>query len=177
MSLAINDFKAKMSGGGARANLFSCIINSPGVAVGSWPSELTSFMCKGASLPASVIGEVAVPFRGRIMKIAGDRTFENWTATIFCDHAFEIRNAFEKWMNAMNGHETGLMEKLNPSDYQAQIVVNQLDRADEIIKTYTIEGAFPINLGAIELGYDTNDAIEEFTVEFAYTYWTSDTTS
>jgi hypothetical protein len=176
MSLAINDFKSKLTGGGARGNLYSCIITSPGVT-SDVPQELTSFMCKGASLPSSVVGQIDVPFRGRQLKVAGDRTFENWTATLINDSKFEIRDAMEKWMNAIQGHENGIAESTNPADYQVQITVNQLDRQDNIVKSYVIEGAFPVNVAAIDLSYDANDAIEEFTVEFAYQYWTAKTTT
>jgi len=175
MSLAIDDFKAKLTGGGVRGNLYSCIINSPSVA--SIPSELTTFMCKAASLPSSVIGQIDVPFRGRQLRVAGDRTFENWTATLYNDQEFQIRNGFETWLNAINAHASGLQSDLSPTAYQAQIIVNQLDRTNAIIKTYTIEGAFPINISGVDVAYDNNDTIEEFTVEFAYQYWTSDTTS
>jgi hypothetical protein len=176
MSYSVDDFKAKLKGGGARANLFRCIITNPAVAAGV-PGELTSFMCKGAALPASVIGSIEVPFRGRKLKVAGDRTFDNWTATIFNETSFEVRNAFERWMNSINAHSENTSRSSNPSDYQAQILVEQLDRSGRVLKRYVINGAFPINVGAIELSYDTNDAIEEFTVEFAYQYWTASTTT
>jgi hypothetical protein len=172
MSLRIDEFKSKLVGGGARPNLFRCIINSPGVASGV-PSELTTFMCKGAALPASVIANIDVPFRGRQLKVAGDRTFENWTATIFNETSFAVRDSFERWMNSINGHASGVAASTNPADYQAQIIVDQLDRTNSVIKSYTIEGAFPVNVSAIELAYDTNDTIEEFTVEFAYQYWSA----
>jgi len=134
-------------------------------------------MCKAASLPSSVIGQIDVPFRGRQLRVAGDRTFENWTATLYNDQEFQIRNGFETWLNAINAHASGLQSDLSPTAYQAQIIVNQLDRTNAIIKTYTIEGAFPINISGVDVAYDNNDTIEEFTVEFAYQYWTSDTTS
>ncbi|TRZ51551.1 MAG: hypothetical protein D4S01_04485 [Dehalococcoidia bacterium] len=170
MTLAVNNFKAKLTGGGARPNLYRCTITNPHVRAGINP-ELTSFMCKGASLPSSVIGQIDVPFRGRQIRVAGDRTFENWTATIFNEASFAVRSAFERWMNAINGNVSGIAQSTNPADYQAQIEIDQLDRRDNVIKTYTLEGAFPINVGAIDLAFDANDAIEEFTVEFAYQYW------
>jgi hypothetical protein len=173
-TLGVDDFKSKLIGGGARPNLFKAIVNFPAYAAGD--TELTSFMCKGAQLPGSIIAQLDVPFRGRQLKIAGDRTFENWTITVINDTGMEVRNAMERWMNGMNEHvnNTGLS---NPTDYQADMAIEQLDKAGNITKTYTIRGAYPINVSAIELSYETNDQIEEFTVELAYQYWEADTTS
>ena len=113
MSLRVDDFKAKLKGGGARPNLFRVTLNFPAYAGGN--AELTSFMCKGAQLPASTINAVDVPFRGRQLKIAGDRTFEDWSVTVINDTGFEVRNAMERWMNGMNGHtaNTGFTICLN----------------------------------------------------------------
>ena len=170
----VDNFKSKLVGGGARANLFKVTLTFPGYAEGD--SELSSFMCKGGQLPASVINNIEVPYRGRQIKIAGDRVFENWTATIINDTGMEIRNSLEKWMNGINSHvaNTGLT---NPADYQADMLIEQLDRDGNITKTYTIRGSFPTNISQIDLSYDTNDAIEEFTVELQYQYWESNTTS
>ena len=169
----VDDFKSKLIGGGARPNLFKAIVNFPAYAQGD--TELTSFMCKGAQLPGSVIAQIDVPYRGRQLKIAGDRTFENWTITVLNDTGMEVRNAMERWMNGMNEHinNTGLS---NPTDYQADMAIEQLDKSGNVTKTYTIRGAYPVNVSSIDLSYDTNDAIEEFTVELAYHYWESDTT-
>ena len=160
-TLGVDDFKSKLIGGGARPNLFKAIVNFPAYAAGD--TELTSFMCKGAQLPGSIIAQLDVPFRGRQLKIAGDRTFENWIITVINDTGMEVRNAMERWMNGMNEHvnNTGLS---NPTDYQADMAIEQLDKAGNITKTYTIRGAYPINVSAIDLSYETNDAIEEFTV-------------
>jgi hypothetical protein len=173
-TLGVDDFKSKLIGGGARPNLFKAIVNFPAYAGGD--TELTSFMCKGAQLPASVIAQLDVPFRGRQLKIAGDRTFENWSITVINDTGMEVRNAMERWMNGMNEHvnNTGLS---NPTDYQTDMTIQQLDKSGNVTKEYTIRGAYPVNVSAIDLSYDTNDAIEEFTVELAYQYWESGTTS
>ena len=174
MSLRVDDFKAKLKGGGARPNLFRATVNFPVYAGGD--VELTSFMCKSAQLPASIMAVIEVPFRGRQLKIAGDRTFEPWTVTVLNDTDFSTRNAMEKWMNGMNGHtsNTGIT---NPVAYQADLIVDQLDKDGSVIKTCNFRGCFPTNVAAIDLSYDTNDAIEEFTVEFQVQYWESDTTS
>ena len=170
----IDSLKGKLQGGGARANLFKATINFPGYAGGN--SELTSFLCKGAQLPGSVVGQIDVPFRGRTLKVAGDRTFENWTVTIINDENFTIRNSFERWMNGINQHKQG-EGLINPRDYQSDLFIDQLSRDDSVTKSIKIAGAFPVNIAPIELSYDTVDAIEEFTVEFAYQYWESNTTS
>lgn len=172
--LGIDDFKSKLKGGGARPNLFKVTLNFPGYAGGD--VELASFLCKGASLPGSVINPMEVPFRGRQLKVAGDRPFENWTVTVINDTDFNVRDAVERWMNGINAHSanTGIT---NPLDYQTDLLVEQLDKDESILKTYNIRGAFPSNLSEIDLNYETVDTIEEFTVEFSYQYWESSTTS
>jgi hypothetical protein len=173
MSLRVDDFKAKLKGGGARTNLFKATLNFPAYAGGD--AELTSFMCKGAQLPASTMGFVEVPFRGRMLKIAGDRTFETWTITVLNDTGFEVRNSMERWMNGMNAHSsnTGIT---NPVLYQSDLIVEQLDKDGSTVKTYNLRGCFPTNVSSIEVSYD-NEAIEEFTVEFQVQYWEANTTS
>lgn len=172
--LGIDDFKSKLAGGGARPNLFKATINFPAIAGGD--VELTSFLVKAASLPASTVGPIVVPFRGRQLKIAGDRTFDPWMVTVINDVDFKVRNAFERWMNAINQHNanTGLT---NPVSYQADMQIAQLDKAGKEVKVYNFRGTFPTALSAIELSYDSTDVIEEFQVELQVQYWESDTTS
>tara|TARA_B110000858_G_scaffold41708_1_gene47647 strand:- start:798 stop:1325 length:528 start_codon:yes stop_codon:yes gene_type:complete len=170
----VDDLKSRLPGGGARANLFRATVEFPGYAGGD--SNLVSFLCKGAQLPASVVGQVDVPFRGQVLKVAGDRTYENWTVTIINDDLFKGRDAFERWMNGINQNKTN-QGLVSPQAYQADMIIEQLTRDDLVSKTVTVRGAFPINVSAIDLSYDTTDAIEEFTVEFAYQYWESNTTS
>ncbi len=173
MSLRVDDFKAKLKGGGARSNLFKATVNFPAYAGGD--AELTSFMCKAAQLPASVMNVIEVPFRGRQLKIAGDRTFEPWNVTVLNDTGFEVRNAMERWMNGINAHSanTGLT---NPVTYQADLIVEQLDKDGSVVKTYNFRGCFPTNMSSIDVSYE-NEAIEEFTVEFQVQYWEANTTS
>ena len=172
--LGVDDFKSKLTGGGARSNLFKAKVNFPGYAGGD--VELTSFLIKAAQLPSSVIAPITIPFRGRQLQIAGDRTFEPWTITIINDVDMNVRNAFERWMNGINQHNnnTGLS---NPTDYQADMIVEQLNKAGEVTKRYDFRGTFPTNVSSIELSYDTENTIEEFTVELQVQYWESDTTS
>ena len=174
MSLNIEDFKAKLVGGGARANLFKVICNFPGAAGGN--SELASFMIKAAALPASVIAPIEVPFRGRKLKVAGDRTFEPWTITVINDNNMSVRNAMERWMNLINQHLNNA-GAVNPTAYQTDMEVQQLDREGNVVKSYTFRGTFPTNIAQIELNWETNDAVEDFTVELQYNYWESNTTS
>jgi hypothetical protein len=172
--LGVDDFKAKLKGGGARPNLFKATINFPGYANGN--VELTSFMCRAAQLPGSIMSEIIVPFRGRELKIAGDRTFDTWTPTIINDTDFAVRDAMERWMNGINAHSdnSGLT---NPVDYQADLIVEQLDRDGSTLKTYNFRGCFPTNIDPIDLSYDPAAAIEEFAVTFQVQYWESNTTS
>ncbi|MDC0061226.1 phage tail protein [bacterium] len=172
--LGIDDFKSKLTGGGARPNLFKATVNFPSYAQGN--VELTSFLCKAVAIPSSVIAPIELNFRGRKMSVAGDRTFEPVTLTVINDAAFEVRNSFERWMNGINQHNanTGLS---NPTEYQSDVVIEQLNKAGDTVKTYNVRGCYPTNLSAIDLNYDSENAIEEFTVEMQVTYWESDTTS
>ena len=172
--LGVDDFKAKLRGGGARPNLFQVTINYPGFANGD--PELTSFLVEAATLPGSNFGIIPMAFRGRILKLAGDRTFAEWQTTIINDTDFAIRNAIERWMNGINAHSanTGLT---NPVDYEADLIVEQLDKDGTTVKTYQFRGCFPTNVSAIDVNYETVDTVEEFTVEFQVQYWESDTTS
>lgn len=166
MSFSVDDLKAQLPGGGARANLFRVTLPA-----GRGSDNTTHFLIKAASLPGSVIGQIDVPFRGRQLKVAGDRTFENWTVTVINDIDFAIRDAMEDWMNSLNDHVAATGEP-NPNSYQDTLIVEQLDREGVTRKTITLSGAFPINMSAIDLSYETTDTIQEFTVEFAYQYWT-----
>ncbi len=168
--LGVDDFKSKLRGGGARPNLFKATINYPGYAGGD--AELTSFLCESAQLPGSTMGTIVVPFRGRQLKMAGDRTFAPWTVTIINDTDFDVRNAMERWMNGINSHSanTGLS---SPILYEADLFVEQLDRGGDSIKKYTFRGAFPTEVSPIDVAYSANDEIERFTVTFEYQYFDS----
>lgn len=173
--LGIDDFKSKLAGGGARPSLFKATVNFPSY-VTSANVELTSFLAKQATIPGSIIGSFDLGFRGRKLKMAGDRVFENLTLTIINDAEFDVRNAFEEWMNGINEHQenTGLVD-LN--EYSSDVVVEQLRKDGTVSKKYDFRGCWPLSVAAIDLNYDTADAIEEFTVELAVQYWESDTTS
>lgn len=169
----ISDFKSKLTGGGARPNLFEVELSFPSAAKPDNESEVLEkarFLVKAAALPASTIANIDIPFRGRILKIAGDRTFETWTITVMNDVDFSIRSAFEKWMNTINkmSDGTGIA---NPALYQKDAIVKQLDRDGSLLRSYKFWDIFPTNLSTIDLSYDTTDTIQEFTVEMQVHYW------
>ena len=167
----ISDFKSKLTGGGARPNLFEVELAFPtAVAIENDVLQKARFLVKAAALPSSTINPIEIPFRGRILKIAGDRTFETWTITVINDVDFVIRSAFEKWMNVINKLDdaTGLQ---NPDDYQKDAMVHQLDRDGGILRSYKFWDIFPTNLSAIDMSYETTDTLEEFTVEMQVHFW------
>jgi hypothetical protein len=168
MSLDVNTFKAKLTGAGARPNLFRVIINFPAFVQGD--TELTSFMCKGASLPPAQIGAVMIPFRGRQLHVPGDRTYEPWEVTIINDTNFNVRDALMRWSNAMNSFE-GNVTSVSPDAYYTDLIVEQLDRDNNVLKSYKIVGAWPVTVGQIDLNFESSDAIEQFTATFRYLYW------
>ena len=181
----LNDFKNRMSGGGARPNLFECELNFPDAALDGGTlnniSDKTRFLVKAAQLPGSTINVIDIPFRGRNLKIAGDRTFDPWTITVINDVDFTVRNAFERWMNYMNKHEDNSGE-LDPGEYQKDMKVYQLGKAKikpdmstdgdmQVLKAYAFYGTFPTSISAIDLSYDQADTIEEFTVDLQVQWW------
>lgn len=168
----ITDFKSKLTGGGARPNLFEVELSFPdSVSVAGLNDILNKarFLVKAANLPASNVAPIEVPFRGRSLKIAGDRTFDSWTVTVINDTDFAIRSAFEKWMNTINrvSDNTGVT---NPTLYQADAFVYQLDRTGETLRKYHFYDVFPTQISAIELSYDAQ-GIQEFTVELQVQWW------
>jgi len=172
----INDFKAKLAGGGARANQFKVTMPFPGYAQVGGEIEDLAFLCTATSIPAMDIGNINVPFRGRQIKIAGDRTFAAWSITVLNDTNFKLRNAFERWQNGINNmtDNEGLS---NPVDYQVDVFVDQLDRNGNTLKSYTLRGAYPVGIAAIPLNYETNNAVEDFDVTFEYQYFETNTTT
>jgi hypothetical protein len=174
MVLGVDDFKAKLRGGGARPNLFKATINFPAYAAGD--TELTSFMCEAAQLPGSTTGMIEVPFRGRRLKLSGDRTFEPWTITVINDTNMAVRDSMERWMNGINSHTTNT-GRADPLEYESDLLVDQLDKSGGIIKQYVFRGCFPTVVSPIDLSYTAENEIERFTVEFQIQYWESNTTT
>mgnify|MGYP001370040742 CR=1 FL=1 len=167
----IDDFKANLIGGGARANQYRVtIVPPPGIATGI-DIRRTSFLATATNLPSSTLGEIAIPFRGRNVYISGDRPPpEAWTVTFYNDTDFMIRNAMELWHNGINdfANNTGVV---NPADFQTDLQVEQLDRDDTILKTYIFRSAWPTTVAQIDLTSDTADAIEEFEVTWRYQHF------
>ena len=172
----INDFKAKLAGGGARSNQFKVTMPFPGYAQVGGEIEDLAFLCRSTTIPAMAVGVVEVPFRGRKIYIGGDRTFEPWSITVLNDTNFKIRNAMERWQNGINNmsDNEGLS---NPVDYQVDAFVDQLDRNGNTLKSYTLRGAFPTEVAAIDLNFGTNDEVETFGVTFQYQYFETNTTT
>ena len=167
---------------GIKPNMFAVDINFPaGGDFGTTDKTLTNILCKSAALPGSNLGVIEVPFRGRTVKIAGDRTFDTWTATFFADSNMEVRGLFEDWANSINSHEGNTAERFLPNQgttgYMADLFVSQLEKDDQeggsVIRTYQLHHCFPTNVSAIDLAYDSNDQISEFTVEWQYSFFTA----
>ena len=173
---SISQFKSSLIGGGARPNLFEVELTTlPGGI--SWNADNFRFMAKAAALPAQNIAQIDVPFRGRIFKVAGDRTIDTWTVTIINDESFELRNAFEKWTEVIAKLDNNL-GATQPDAYMTDATVYQLGRgstkssknsdgtSNAVLKEYTFQNIFPTTVSEIALSYDTGDTIEEFDVEF-----------
>ena len=159
---------------GVRPNMFEVDISFPDEITGY--TTLTGLLCKSAALPASNVGVIEVPFRGRTVKIAGDRTFDNWTATFINDKDMSVRARFEEWLNVLNTHKANTTAQADPTQYTSSVIIKQLEKdstdGGKILRSYKLWYAFPTSASAIDLAYDSNDQIEEFTVEFQYSYWT-----
>ena len=168
---AIDDFKANLIGGGARANQYRVTVTPPpGIAIGL-DVRRASFLVTASRLPESNLGEIAVPFRGRNIYVAGDRPApETWTTTFFNDTDFMVRNAMERWHNGINNFadNTGLT---NAADFQTDLFVEQLDRDDTILKTYIFRNAFPLTIAAIDLTNEETTTIETFEVTWRYQHY------
>ena len=178
---SIVDFKQKLTGGGARSNLFEVEIEYPiEITVdtsANGPKEFGKFMIKAAEIPASNLGNIPVPFRGRVLPIAGDRTFDPWTVTIINDTNFRIREAMEVWSNSINDLQTS-QGTINPADYQTSAKVKQLSRKGgvdpgdiTVLREYRFEGIYPNVVSEIALDYGATDQIEEFQVTFNYLFY------
>jgi len=166
----INTFRQKLNGG-SKANLFQILIEPDETITGVDLSD-TSILCKSGAIPAFTLGVIEVPFRGRRIKIPGDRTYADWTATIVNDDAQNIRKSFDNWMKYINdpNGENSLTERAADDSYRCKITVQQLRPDGGIARVYELYDAFPTDVSAIDLSYDTTDAVQEFTVTFQYHY-------
>ena len=172
----ISDFKAKLAGGGARANQFKVTMPFPGYASVGGEIEELAFLCRATSIPSMEIASIPVPFRGRSIKIAGDRTIPDWSITVYNDTNFKLRDAFERWQNGINNmsDNEGLT---NPVDYQVDAFLDHLDRNGNTIKSYTLRGVYPTAIASIPLNYEEAGAIEEFEVTLDYQFFDARTTT
>ena len=178
---SIVDFRSKLTGGGVRSNLFEVSIEYPaelGLDTSSDGVKATGeFLIKAAEIPASNLGNIPVPFRGRVLPVAGDRTFDPWTVTVINDETFIIRDAMEKWSNFINDLQTSQGE-VNPEIYQTSAFVKQLSRNGgnnpgdiDVLREYRFEGIYPNTVSSIPLDYGATDQIEEFQVTFNYLFY------
>ena len=188
---SISRFRSELDGGGLRPNLYEVHLDFPdGVAPNLAQAKSDGiFFCKAAALPAANMGLIEVPFRGRQLKVAGDRTFDTWTVTILNDTDMGLRGAFERWINMLGTADSG-QGRTNPSTYQKELYVYQLGRAlpgstgsssefvdkniNPALRRYKFWGCFPTAVSQIDLAYDNNDTISEFTVEFQVQWWESE---
>ena len=186
---SITNFRDRLVGGGARPNMFEVNITLPEqIAPNGDISQDMRFLVKGAEIPAAVIGNIPVPFRGRVLPVAGDRTFPTWTVTVINDAQFNIRDAMEQWSNLINDLQFDVGD-INPADYQTKAEVFQLSRQSQgsggqsagkggeiiqTLRTYNFEGIYPNEVSSIALDYGATDQIEEFQVTFNYLFWTTD---
>ena len=183
MAFTISEFRGKaLNQAGARANLFDVTIAGAGATTHlAGGVAQFKFACKAAAIPAMAVGVVEVPYFGRTVKVPGNKTFENWTTTIINDEGFEIRNSFEKWIAAMGTHKENVVAigggtTGGTSSLYGSASVSQYAKAGgTALQTYEFVNIFPVSLSEIALAWDSNDAIEEFTIEFAYDYWTHGT--
>jgi len=185
----IDKFKSQMKGGGARSNLFEVSFGTElaGNFTFPWGDQVVAddnMLIKAAGLPASTITEIPVPFRGRTLKVAGDRTFDVWTITVINDVDFKWRNIFERWMNYIVKVSDG-SGTIDPTEYQTDVTVAQLSRGQytglntrgtqggeiDVLRKYTIYGVFPTSVSQIDLSYNNENEIEEFTVDLQVQWW------
>jgi hypothetical protein len=173
MALNINEIRSQLVLGGARPSLFQVIMNNPVNPAGDVKMP---FMCRATSIPASTIGTIEIPYFGRRIKLAGDRTFAEWSVTIMNDEDFLIRNSMEEWMQSINSHLGNITKfgSASPLQYKENAQVVQFSKTGLPVRQYTFNGMFPIEVGPIELSWESQNEIEVFNVTFQYDFWEVD---
>ena len=161
----LNEFVTNLAGGGARANQYEISINGD-----YFKNAKFTFLCRSAQIPGMTVGEVAVPYRGRQIFVAGDRTYDAWTITVFSDTAWTLRKSFEDWSSLIANRDKMATGALNPNDYYAKAIVEQMDRVGTARATYNLIDVWPTTVDPIDLAYDTNDAVMEFSVTLRFNY-------
>jgi len=172
MTFSVNDIKSNLTGGGARQSLFSVQFNNPGNPLAD---RKMPFMIKASSIPEARLGNIQVPYFGRKINLAGDRTYADWTVTVINDEDFLVRNAMEDWSNKINSFQGNLRTiaggSSSPLAYKADATVTQYSKTGAAIRQYTFHGIYPADISAIDLDWNTTDQIEEFRVTFMYDWW------
>ena len=174
MAFNVNEFIARgLEYGGARPSLFEVRMgNLPGIQFDADSIQKLSFMCQAAQLPAASMSQIEVPYFGRRIKVAGERSFENWTLSIMNDKDFKVRALFEKWSNALNRLQANVRQAYgSENDYKTTLNVLQYAKDGKLIRGYDIIGAFPTTVDSIDLNWDATNQIETFGVTFSYDYW------
>ena len=182
MTFNVSDFTSNLINDGARPNLFQVTMATLPAALGgngtnsaNAPARRLSFMARAAQIPGSSVGVVPMFYFGREIKLAGNRTFADWTITVINDEDFLVRNAMEQWSNGVQ-NLASTNGRVNPRDYQVDMTVHQLDRNGASVKIYKFIDAYPTTIGAIALDYEQQNQIETFDVEFQYNFFTSNST-
>ena len=170
MAFNVNEIRSQLNFGGARNSLFQVAIQNPGNGVADIK---VPFLVRAAQIPAATLGVIEVPSFGRKIRLAGDRTFAEWTVTVINDEDFAIRNAMEEWSNKIQTFQTNIRDfaSASPLNYKANAQVTQFSKTGEALRTYTFNGIFPVEVSPIELDWNATDTIEEFTVSFVYDWW------
>ena len=164
-------FKASLTNGGARPNQFQVTLTFPGyVGLTGIAVNRAPLLVSVAELPGQTVNPAIVQYRGREVKFAGDRIFAPWTITVLNDSDMSIRSAIEQWMDGMDDY-TEKFGRLRPSEYQADLTVEQLDRNGEVLKTYVLQDAMPVDLSPVALDFGANDQISSFTVTWQYQHF------
>jgi hypothetical protein len=174
MPFNINTFKSQgLTYGGARPSLFNITLSVPaGIGINTVTVSKFSFVCRSSELPPSQVGTIEVPYFGRRIKLAGERTFTDWNVTVMNDEDFSVRSMFELWSDGINRLQSNVRDPaLYNEAYKTALSINQYAKDGELIRQYTMYGAFPTNISAIALDWDNQNQIETFTVNFAYDYW------
>ena len=179
MAFNVSNFKNAMTYDGARPNLFKVVFGTATVAGQFTPGEDFEMFCRATSIPGTTIGQVVVPYFGREVKFAGNRTFADWSVTVINDEDFKVRSVMEKWMNSINLHTANRRVGGGSATkgYYASATVHQLSKntTGNTTRSYTFQNMFPTDLSEITLDWGDNDSIQEFTVTFAYDFWTAAT--
>jgi hypothetical protein len=170
MAFNINEMRAALVKGGARPTLFQVQLTNP---INNTSDTIAPFLIRATALPNSSIGAIEVPYFGRKIKVAGDRTFDTWNVTVMNDEDFRIRHTMELWHNNINSLQTNLNQNADnsPSNYKSTAIVTQFGKSGDPLRTYRFNGIFPTEISTIDLDWDSTDQIETFSVTFAFDWF------